>query len=312
MTPDTELAVARTDRTDTLFAVPTGRAGIRIHTLGGFGVTVGGTPITVPNGLPRQALKLAVIHGGQVHVEVVMEHLWPGTDLTGGRKGIRNILSRIGRVGLPLLLRDGEVLRIGDGVWVDAHAFQVLADRAVTAADPRSASRTARRALALYEGALLPDDRYVDWTVTPRRRLRRRRLAMLDILAADARRRGADTEAVQLMELALEDDPTDEKRYLDLVGLLIDLGRRGRAAELIDEAVVVLEELALAPDPAWAVLRRDLHNGRATGQRAGTTARTLTAAPTIFPEALDGLRANHHTTRRRQPPTGPNHRGGTS
>ncbi|HET8930063.1 MAG TPA: BTAD domain-containing putative transcriptional regulator, partial [Acidimicrobiales bacterium] len=184
--------------------MPAGRSGIQIHTLGTFAVTAGGKPVAVPNGLPKQALKLTIIHGGQIHVEVVMEQLWPGIDLAGGRKGIRNILSRMSRVGLPLLVRDGDVLRLGDGVWVDAHLFQMLADRAVTAADQTAATRTARRALALYNGALLPDDRYVDWTAVPRRRLRRRRLAMLDMLAADSRVRGAYSEAVHLMELALE------------------------------------------------------------------------------------------------------------
>ncbi|HET8930135.1 MAG TPA: hypothetical protein VFN21_05700, partial [Acidimicrobiales bacterium] len=98
----------------------------------------------------------------------------------------------------------------------------------------------------------------------------------------------------------------------DLAELLVSVGRRGRATELIDEADGVFRDLGLAPDPTWAAIRLELHRGRTGGQIANGPARSLTATPSIFSETVESPRTNRHLTRHCPPPTGPNHRGGTS
>jgi len=238
------------------------RWGPRVLTLGGFAVVVDDVAVEVPTGLPLQALKLVIAQGGRLHAEALMERLWPDTGLAEGRKGIRNILSRLRRAGPVLLERDGEAIRVAEGVWVDAFAFRALADQVLIDPDPTAAVLGARRALALYRGTFLPDDCYVDWTEVPRRQLRRRQVSMFDVLAADARRRGAHLEAIQLLELALEADPLDDVRYLELAELLLATDRRGRAAELIDRSRAVLREHGLLPGAAWARLQRELHQTR--------------------------------------------------
>lgn len=190
-----------------------------------------------------------------------METLWPGSGPSEGRKGIRNVLSRLSRGGTPLLIREGEAIRLSTGVWVDAFAFRSLADRTLTGDSPDGVA-AARRALSLYQGQFLPDDCYQDWTEAPRQQLRRRQVALLDLLAADARRRGAPFEAVQLLELALEADPLDDVRYLELAELLLAMGRRGRAAELVDRSRRVLRDHGLLPGASWARVQRELHQTR--------------------------------------------------
>ncbi len=278
-------------------------SGVSVRTLGVFGVTAGGEAVTIPNGLPRQALKLTIAHGGHVHVEVVMELLWPDVDLSGGRKGIRNVLSRLASTGVPLLVRDDEVLRIAGDVQVDALQFRTLADRALSDGNRTRVARLARRALALYHGPFLADDRYVDWADDTRRRLQRRRVALLDVLAADARSRGAEVEAVHLMESALEDDPVDERRYFELAEVLVAQGRRGRACALLDQAEDVLARLGIGPDATWSRLRLEVLRGApalAAGAGAGRALGVTTEGP----------RAPRHFTHHRQ--TGPNHRGGSA
>lgn len=242
----------------------------RVDVLGRFAVERSGAggPATVPPGLPSQAVKLVVAHGGRSHVEAVMEALWPGVGPVEGRKGMRNVLSRLARAELPLLVRDGEAIRLADHVRVDAFAFRGLADRVLTGADDGDPAIGARRALALYNGPFLPDDCYLDWTETPRVQLRRRQVALLDLLAAEAGRRGALMEAVHLLELALEADPLDDVRYLELAELLLAAGRRGRAAEMVDRSRVVLRDHGLLPGAAWARLQSELHQTRRASARA--------------------------------------------
>ncbi len=236
--------------------------GTRIRTLGMFAVHVDGRSVGLPRGLPRRALELAIVHGGHVHVEVAMERLWPDADPVRGRKGIRNILSRLAGVGAPVLVRDGELLRVPDDTGIDAIEFRELADRAVIERDADLRIDAATRALSLYRGVFLPGERFLEWTDPMRQRLRRRRVAMLDILAADARERDATDDAIRLSETALEDDPFDEVRYLELAELYLTIGRRGRAAQLVDLADHVLDGLGLVPDGAWLRLRRNLGSRR--------------------------------------------------
>ncbi|MBX3314458.1 MAG: hypothetical protein KF906_09075 [Actinobacteria bacterium] len=242
----------------------------RVDVLGRFAVGVPrtGESLAVPPGLPSVAVKLVVANGGRAHVEAVMEALWPESSPAEGRKGVRNVLSRLARAGVPLLVRDGEAIRLADEVRVDAFAFRSLADRVLTGAEEGDAALGARRALAIYQGPFLPDDCYLDWTETPRHQLRRRQVALLDLLAADANRRGELMEAVHLLELALEADPLDDVRYLELAELLLAAGRRGRAAEMVDRSRQVLRDHGLLPGAAWARLQRELHQTRRASARA--------------------------------------------
>lgn len=248
-------------------------AEVVVEVLGGFVVRHDDSIVPVPSGLPASAVKFVIAKGGRCHSEAVMEALWPDAGPAEGRKGIRNILSRLARAGTSLLVREGEAIRLAEGVRVDAFAFRTLADRALTAVDGDDPVAPARRALALYQGPFLPDDCYLDWTDVPRDQLRRRQVALLDLLAADAQRRGATLSAVHLLELAVEADPLDDIRYLELAELLLAIGRRGRAAEVVDRSRKVLRSNGLLPGAAWARLQGELHQTRrASAQALGRTA----------------------------------------
>ncbi len=235
---------------------------LSITTLGSFRVRSDNEDLEIPSGLPSLAIKFVVASGGRSHTEAVIDALWPQATVEEGRKGIRNVLSRLARTASTVLVRDGEALRIADRVSVDAVAFQVAADRVLMDAGRPGAAEGARFALARYDGEFLPDDRYCDWAEGPRARLRRRQLALIDVLVADARRRGEALEAAALLELAIEIDPDDEVRYFDLAELLIAAGRRGRAAAFMAEARQVLHQHGLLPGGPWMRLQRQLHDDR--------------------------------------------------
>lgn len=244
---------------------PAPAAAMAIATMGPFAVTVGGRAVTLPAGLPTQAVKYVVACGGRTHAEALMDTLWPAAGIEEGRKGVRNVLGRLARAGAQLLVRNGEAIRVADQVSIDALAFRAAADRVLLDASRSGAAEGARFALARYRGDFLPDDRYCDWAEAPRHGLQRRRIALVDLLAADARRRGRALEAVALLELAIEIDPVDEVRYLEVADLLIADGRRARAAAYLATASEVLDDHGLMADRRWHHLQARLAEDRRVG-----------------------------------------------
>lgn len=246
----------------------------RIHTLGPFTAVDDDRTVTIPSGLPRRTLKLVIAKGGRIHIEALMDRLWPESSTTEARKGVRNALARMHTASSGIIMRDEDHLHLAPRIWIDAFAFRSLADRALLADESDSATELARRALTLHRGPFLPDDERYEWTIEPRRQIRRRHVAMLELLSADAIRRGAEHEAIHLLELAIEADPTDDARYHELATLLLHLDRRGRAAELMDRARAMLREYGLRPGPAWNELHRELHRSHRRGPLSPRPART--------------------------------------
>jgi len=61
---------------------------------------------------------------------------------------------------------EGGVLGLAPSVWVDVREFEALC-ATPPSAPPGQRAAALGRALALYEGDLLPDDRYAEWTLLP-------------------------------------------------------------------------------------------------------------------------------------------------
>jgi DNA-binding SARP family transcriptional activator len=157
---------------------------------------------------------------------------------------LRNLLNRVRDQVGDLLTRDGDTIRLAADVDVDALAFEQSARAALT---ETGAARVglARAALARYAGELLPQDRYDDWAVEPRERLRQLYLSLLDLVIADAAERGATDEAIALLELAIAAEPLDESRYRAAAALCRSAGREGSARGYDGRADAVRRELGL-------------------------------------------------------------------
>lgn len=218
-----------------------------------------------PPRLAGKLLKVVALQGRPVHVDEVVEVLWPGAEPGRGRARLRNAMNRLRTTAGPLVVRSGDTLSIAPEVLVDVTEF-TRGVRAVleNAIDGRQAIDQARQALARYRGDLLPDSIYEPWTTEARERLRRQRLTLLDRLRELHVANGELDEALAVAEEALAADPAEELRYVRLGRLLLQLERRSAAAAVVRRARAVLAEMGLEPSPALIEVERDIRAPRST------------------------------------------------
>jgi DNA-binding SARP family transcriptional activator len=114
------------------------------------------------------------------------------------------------------------------GCAVDAWAFESLATRALSSPDPDEALASAKRALALYRGSFLPEERNAAWALAARERLRARHVRLVLGAVERGRERGSFDAARAALERAIEVEPT-EKRFRG--ELAAEYTRAGRAAD---------------------------------------------------------------------------------
>ena len=238
----------------------------RVEVLGQFRVV---THRTIAAFQPRaaQAVALLAVFGGAMHVDALIEAIWPEIEPSVGRRRLRNVLARVAEAAGPLVVRRGETVAFAPGVECDVAAFQAEARRAkaaLSAGEPQGAA-LARSALARYGGDLLSDDPFHPWAAAPRERLRLQRLGLLDALAADAAARGDSDTVIELLASGIDADPTDEVRYVRSARLLHEAGRRGPALRLLSAARAMAAELGVSPSSALTELEAELRAGDQPG-----------------------------------------------
>jgi predicted ATPase/predicted negative regulator of RcsB-dependent stress response len=138
--------------------------------LGGFASEAGGAPVPDSAWRLRKAKELvkllALADGHRLHREQAMDALWPdrGPDSAANNlnQAVHSARRALGSETITLL--DG-VLRLEADVDVDAF------ERAASDARRGRTAQACRRALALYGGELLPENRYDDWASLERERL---------------------------------------------------------------------------------------------------------------------------------------------
>jgi predicted ATPase/predicted negative regulator of RcsB-dependent stress response len=235
--------------------------------LGGFAAEAGGAPVPDAAWRLRKAKELvkllALADGHRLHREQAMDALWPDRDPDAAGNNLNQAV-HAARKALG-----AETIAVGDGLLrleaaVDVEAFERAAAEALRQGTPAACER----ALALYRGELLPENRYDDWATLERERL----AALRDELertfggvgGVPARRRlplETSTFVGRERELAELRTVLDRTRLLTLAGtggagktrLALEL-TRGREEAYADGAVLVeLGSVGEASDVPGAV-----------------------------------------------------------
>jgi DNA-binding SARP family transcriptional activator len=160
--------------------------GLRIGLLGGFSAKLreGKSDPRAWRRRHHRALVelLALTPGRRLHREQVMEALWPELDPVAADNNLRKALHRARRAlthdpeeGASLVASLGGALSLASDAWIDVEAFTSMAEDARRSRDPLDYER----AIALYRGDLLPEDRYEPWVVARSDELRNELAALL-------------------------------------------------------------------------------------------------------------------------------------
>ncbi|MET1088450.1 MAG: BTAD domain-containing putative transcriptional regulator, partial [Arthrobacter sp.] len=243
---------------------------VRIRLLGGFRVSVGARVIADGEWRLRKAKAvvklLALAPGHRLQREQVLDYLWPGLDPAAAGGQLRKVVHEARRVLDPSLsvldryLVSGEQLRLDrESTWVDVEAFEAAVLRARRTGDPAAYSA----AIELYDGDLLPEDRYEDWAITKEGSLRSDFLALLVEQARLLEARANFDGAVSALRRVIAADPVHEEAGVALMRVYSLAGRRHDALQEHERLRAALNlELGVEPDPATERLFEQIRSGR--------------------------------------------------
>ena len=217
---------------------------LNISLLGGFSVTVGGDVIPDDAWRLRKAKTLvkwlALAPERRLHADRAAESLWADRDPDSARNNLhqaifaaRRALDSNGGGGGSRYLELSEDLMAlcpNDPVRIDVVDFEEAAARAREGRDPAAY----RAALDAYDGELLPEDRYEEWTASRRYALRELRLA-LGSSWPSSRRRPTGRAAIGRLREVLVDEPLHEPAHRALMRLYAASGRRQEALAQFQE-----------------------------------------------------------------------------
>jgi DNA-binding SARP family transcriptional activator len=229
-----------------------------ITMLGSFSVRRNGLVVPNPPSLTTQALKIVALRG-RVLAEELAELLWPGSAPGIGVRRLRNVLWRIRASCGDVLLRDENFILLAPEVLTDVARMRELAQAARDGSTVREkAAELAREALRLYQGELLPGDRYVDWPTSARESLARLQVQLLELLVTIAVESERPQDALVLLEELTESDPYEERHYVRAGELYLRLGSPARAMSTVSRAERMLQDLGMVPSHALRGLRGEL------------------------------------------------------
>jgi predicted ATPase/DNA-binding SARP family transcriptional activator len=216
---------------------------LRIRVLGGFSVEVDGSRVPDDVWRLRRAktlIKLLALAPDQrLHADEACELIWPGRAPGSARNNLHQALYAARRAldaagldgGRCLELKDDLIaLCPSDRLEIDAVAFEEAAASAREEAHP-AAYRTALRA---YEGELLPEDRYEEWTSSRREALRELRVN-LGIELAELEAPADQAAAIDALRAVLVEAPLHEPAHRALMRLYAGAGQRQEALAQFQE-----------------------------------------------------------------------------
>jgi predicted ATPase/DNA-binding SARP family transcriptional activator len=271
-----------------------------ISLLGTFSITVGGHVIPEDAWRLRKAKTLikllALAPERRLHADRVTELLWAGREEASARNNLhqaifaaRRALDSAGLEGRDCLELHEDVIALcpGDPVRIDVLAFEEAAATAREARDPAAY----RDALDCYDGELLPEDRYEEWTAARRDAVHELRLA-LGIELAEFEAPGDPAGAIDCLRSVLVDAPLYEPAHRALMRLYVDGGRRQEALAQFQELKSGLRrEFEDEPDEVTRrlyreILTRDTGEGEPAYPPAAATMGSPARSPNKLPHQL--------------------------
>lgn len=217
----------------------------------------------------KEILAYLVAHPQGVTKERIVEAIWPECDPPEGEAAFLRRVSELRQYvrghhdSRGYVLREGETYRLEpDTWWIDAVAMERLVDEAARCSDPARAEAMLRDAIALYRGEFCADC-YYSWLEPARERYRAHLLRGLALLGDILEERGEHTEALSVVDRAIEIDPLCEDLWRRAMTIEATRGRRAVALRRYRRLEAILEqEIDVDPDPETQALAKQLQASR--------------------------------------------------
>ncbi len=240
---------------------------MNIQLLGGFNVRVDGAAIPDTAWKSRRARNLVKLlglaPGHRLHRDQVIDTLWPDSDLSAAANNFHQTLFAARRVLDPIvpgcLQMEEGTLSLTQDFSIDVDTFETAAAQAKNSQDPS----IYLEALAIYQGNLLPDDRYEEWTLARRESLRQTYLRLLLDLARLYETRQEYDSGITAMLRLLASDRSSEEAHAGLMRLYALSGQRQAALRQFQALREALKgELDVEPGPETTRLFEEIQAGQ--------------------------------------------------
>lgn len=135
---------------------------VLIRVFGSFAVEIDGVAVSIKSKRAVELLALLAVRGRPLHVEVIVDRLWPEATLDVGITRLRNVVKRAREaVGADGVVRDGDMICLSSTVRVDLHEAEARLREFEVA--PNLNVDSLFETLGMYRGALLEEFLYSDW-----------------------------------------------------------------------------------------------------------------------------------------------------
>lgn len=230
---------------------------IKIHTMGGFRVLLYNREVNTES-RPFDLLKaLLAFDGRDVHIDNIMDALWPDADGDQARSSFKTSLHRL-RKNLgdhdALLLKNNRLSLNEHYVWLDSWRIKRLFAQAeqlnLTAKPAQTAHASAvfGQLMQLYQGHFLSSEG-ASWTILQREELHSRFIRHTTTLAQIIEQEDIKT-AIQCYQRLLEINPTAETAYQGLIHCYQSQGQHGEASACYEKfAEILTATTGEAPSP---------------------------------------------------------------
>jgi DNA-binding SARP family transcriptional activator len=252
-----------------------GIAGLTVYTFGNLRVYFNDTLIDQWEGARSRSLfRFLIAHRrAPVSKERLAALFWPDSEPDLARRSLhqavyclRQTFKRVmGETPVVLFVNGCYALASDLPLWVDADAFEesiTAARSAWSRGDIESALQAYGRAIDLYQGDYMAEERYEDWAEERRRTFQAAYLEALHQLARVYQERGDYPTAIMLSQRALAVDSCDEDAHRVLIGCYAAQGLRHLAVRQYQICVATLKsQFGLSPSDELEAFVRQVVEG---------------------------------------------------